>query len=84
MNEFVVEYYDGFGYDGEPLIVADYWQTGDTPYPGDPVGVIKGLPPGAPSDPPSPTAVVTGLSTEAFGCGSKKLKATWSIPNRNR
>ncbi|AFM27773.1 hypothetical protein [Desulfomonile tiedjei] len=85
MNEFAVEYYDGVGYDGEPLRVVDGWEAEQPPPdPDDPqppfvLNTLTGT--GAQENPPPPDAVITRWETYVFGGWSGKLLTSWAIAN---
>ncbi|AFM27770.1 Ca2+-binding protein, RTX toxin [Desulfomonile tiedjei DSM 6799] len=85
MNEFAVEYYDGVGYDGEPLRVVDGWEAEQPPPDPDdpqPPFVLNTLTlTGVQDNPPPPDAVITGWETSAYGQWSGKLLANWEVPN---
>jgi hypothetical protein len=79
MTEFVVEYYDGVGYDGEPLKVVDVAIT--TEQSDSTVWLNNLTPTGAKPESPSPSATITEWDTYVYGQWDNKLLASWIMPN---
>jgi hypothetical protein len=79
MTEFVVEYYDGVGYDGEPLKVVDVALT--TEQSDSTVWLNNLTPTGAKPESPSPSATITEWDTYVYGQWDNKLLASWIVPN---
>lgn len=67
MREFAVEYYDGVGYDGEPLKVVDGWVAEGDSDPDAPAVLNTLIDTGAQENPPPPDAAITEWDTSVCG-----------------
>ena len=79
MSEFVVEYYDGVGYDGEPLKVVDVAITDEESESA--VWLNHLVQTGGNSETPSPDVTITEWDTHVYGQWDSKLISSWIIPN---
>jgi hypothetical protein len=79
MTYFVVEYYDGVGYDGEPLKVVEmaiYPEQSNSS-----VWLNNLTPSGANPEGPLPDKPMTEWNTYVYGQWSNKILVSWSVPN---
>lgn len=83
MSEFAVEYYDGVGYDGEPLKVVDGWraQPADPEEANGPFVLNTLTATGANSKEPPPGTVIDEWVSSIYGQWSEEFFLSYEVPN---
>lgn len=81
MAEFAVEYYDGVGYDGEPLKVVDGWETTQSSDPDAPAVVTTLTLTGEQPNPAPTGQAIEAWKTWVYGQWTEKLVASWKVPH---